>query len=64
MDVTELPIFQDYAQLERHAWAMHDALVEACEAEKRDPCHLGDLDRLERIGRMDAARCAFKEWAK
>lgn len=61
---TDLPIFEEYGQLERLAVKMYEALTEACEAEKRDPMHLFDLERMKRIGRMDKARCDFAKWVE
>lgn len=61
---TDAPIFQDYADLERWAWALHKQLAAARDRAKADPDHLLDLKEMRRIAAMDAALYGFEEWAK
>jgi hypothetical protein len=61
---TDAPIFTDYAELEKWAWKLHNALARERDRAKADPDHLFDLSAIRRISAMDAVLYGFEEWAR
>jgi hypothetical protein len=61
---SDAPIFTDYAELEKWAWKLHDALAVERNRAKADPHHFFDPPTMRRIAAMDAVLYGFEEWAR